>query len=165
MIVLLYFLFYKNEDSIFKNIFENLRTNPSFSIVIFLFGIMPIFNFFGAWDEQLSFKMYSGVSPEGIFYYHEQQTKCLPSKVKEKFVHVTPSTKMQRIILNDWIFFELKVAPYKSRKRLLQVGKELCLCFEKPELAGLELLEVDRWNKEKDKITSFPCSELLRKEN
>ncbi len=163
MIVLLYLLFYKNQESIINSLFEIFRTNLMFSIILILFGVMPLFNFFGAWDEQLSFKMYSGVSPEGIFYYQEKQTDCVPTSVKEKFVHVTPSTKMQRIILDNWVFFELKVAAYKSRKRLLQVGKELCLCIEKPELAGLELLEVDRWNKEKDTITSFPCPKLLGK--
>ena len=164
MILLVYLLFYKNEGSLFKSTLKNFHAFLPFPIIIILFGIMPLFNFFDAWDEQLSFKMYSAVSPEGIFYYHEQQTKCIPSIVKEKFVHVTPSTKDQRIILDDWIFFELKVAPYKSKKRLLQVGEELCHCFEKPELAGLEILEVNRWNRENDRITKYPCSSLLKKE-
>ena len=67
----------------------------------------------------------------------------------------------ERIILDDWAFYNIKVPPYKSKKRILEVGKKLCQCIKKPELAGLELLEVDRWNKAKDSFTNHPCAELL----
>lgn len=162
MIGLLYLLFYKKNNAIFENPIAETRSFLPFSIILLFFGIMPIFNFFDAWDEQLSFKMYSGISPEGIFYYQNQRVSCIPSDIKEKFVHVTPSSKKQRIILDDWAFYDLKVVPYKSKKRILQLGKKLCQCVEKPELAGLELLEVERWDKKKDSFIKHSCLELLQ---
>ena len=161
MILFLYFLFFKNEKPIFKDFFEKAKPSVIISFIGILFGVMPLFNFFNAWDEQLSFKMYSGVSPEGIFYFQDSPAHCIPAKVKEQYVHVTPSAELKKIILDDWIFFELKVPPYKSRKRIIQVAKKLCHCFENPELAGLELLEVNRWDKEKDSLTSFSCLNLM----
>ena len=162
MIFLLYFLFYNDENKIYEYSNRKRQFFSSFSIIFALFTVMPLLNFYGAWDEQLSFKMYSGISPEGVFYYQYQEVVCIPEKMKEKFEHVTPISKKHRIILDDWVFYELKVAPYKSKKRLLQVGKKLCDCIEKPELAGLELLEVERWDKENDKFIQFTCNDLLK---
>lgn len=165
MILLVYWLFYKDESQIFEKILEKSRSFFLLPAIFLLFGVLPVFNFWDAWDEQLSFKMYSGDSPEGIFYYSAQQTDCIPIEVKQRFVHITPHSKEHRIILDDWIFYELKVAPYKNKKRLLQAGQKLCRCIEKPELARFELLEVDRWDKSKDRFTTIPCKELLKNFN
>ena len=161
MIALLYLLFNEQSKPIFSTHKEFKRHWLLPSIFLF-FGIFPVLNFFNAWDEQLSFKMYSGISPEGIFYYKQNQTVCIPNKIKKNFVHTNPSKKLNQIILDDWAFHELNVVPYKSKKRIMQVGEKLCRCVENPELAGIKLLMVYRWNKNEDLLLNYTCAELLK---
>src|SRR5690606_9573082 len=104
-----------------------------------------------------------GISPEGIFYFVENSNECIPDSVRQRFGHETPGTNELSIILDDWAFYELKVAPYKSKKRIMQAGAQLCRCIENPDLARLKILEVERWNKEDDHFSDFSCRELSAK--
>ncbi len=163
MIVLLVLVFYKNKSPEPVTVHETFRLFWPMSAAVVLFGVMPFFNFFNKWDEQLSFKMYSGISPEGIFYFVENSNECIPDSVRQRFGHETPGTNELSIILDDWAFYELKVAPYKSKKRIMQAGAQLCRCIENPDLARLKILEVERWNKEDDHFSDFSCRELSAK--
>ncbi len=161
LIALVYYLFYKNKEVVSIISLTNFRSFSFTPFIVLLFGIMPIFNFFGFWDEQLSFKMYSGMSPEGVIYFNQTEEGCIPLFLEDHFIDISHNSKTTRIVLDDWIIEELYVPPYKSRKRIVQAAQKLCRCFENPELAGLELLEVNRWDKKKDSWTTFPCVDLL----
>ena len=128
--------------------------------ILLLFGIAPILNFWQLWPEQLSFKMYAGTNPEGIFYYYEQDFPNLPPKVASQHLRLTENDRRRNLILDEWIFTELRVGPFASPRRLKQAGKALCQCLEKPEKGGFEILYVSPWNREKDLLISFSCLEL-----
>ena len=59
MILFLYFVFIKGNNN--KVVFENLIIGYN-KIIFSLIGIAPLFNFFGYWDDYLSFNLYSGNS-------------------------------------------------------------------------------------------------------
>ncbi|MFK7806731.1 MAG: hypothetical protein AB8F74_02920, partial [Saprospiraceae bacterium] len=60
MIALVYILFFNENFTGFKS-FWNIGLFPK--IIFFIWGIFPLGNTLELWDEQLSFKMYSGTNP------------------------------------------------------------------------------------------------------
>ena len=59
MIIFLFLLFYKVEESITLK-FENRKWKFISFLMLVLVWVMPIFNFMGKWDHYLSFSLYSG---------------------------------------------------------------------------------------------------------
>lgn len=162
MILLVYSLFFKTKMISFTPTSAIFKKKLQFLPLLLLFGLMPLFNFWHLWDEQLSFKMYSGSNPEGIFYYEPESLKCLPEQIKVLHERPTSSQSKRRIILDEWIFEELRVAPYVSVKRLRQMGRKLCDCVENPANSGLEILITDRWNEKEDIFLSLSCEALQK---
>lgn len=132
----------------------------SFSLVILLLGVMPVFNFFEKWDEQLSLKMYSGASGEAVFYFNDEDLTCVPTpQLKEVSEGLYPQEG--RINLDDWTMNELKVPAYGSDWAYKKAGVELCKCVTEPGLAGIEISDSPRWVIQRE-IKVIPCNKLLR---
>ena len=159
MISLVILLFEKRENLVFGQFKRTIKEFPLFAYSFLLVWVFPMLNSFGNWDEQLSFKMYSGINPEGVFYFYNSDMLCFPPEIQVLLV----GEKTKNIVLDEWSFKELKVAPYISQRTFLQMGKKLCECLEDPELGGLKILRVERWSTKEDYWEEYKCKELLEK--
>ncbi len=160
MVIIVYLLFYDYQTSLFRNFKIQIATFPLLLPVFFLFGLAPILNDWKKWDEQLSFKMYAGTNPEGIFYYYDAQPDCFPA-VTDTLVIESERTGKKHLILDEWAFAEFNAAPYASAKHWRKVARQICRCVDAPERSGLEILWPDRWRKDHEFWEKIPCSELL----
>ena len=156
---------FKNSSNIsfglLKSIFKtNKSAVTSFSLVVILFGIMPLFNFFGKWDEQLSLKMYAGASSEALLYFNDEDLECVPT-VHLKKVYEGIYSEESRIDMDDWAFDELTVPAYGGDWAYKRAGYEFCQCVEEKGLAGIEIFKVNRWNKKTD-TEIVPCNKLIK---
>ena len=138
---------------------EYLRKSYLTIAILILFILMPAFNWVDRWPEPLSFKMYAGNNPEGILYFAKPDTACFPESV---YLLILPpqnneASAKHRLVIDTWCLQELGVAPFVSDASLQYLGAKLCECWQNPDLAGLEILKVDRWDKQKDTYLNFPC--------
>ncbi len=158
MIGLLFLLFYNSKNTIFEDFYQKVKIYPLSAYIIFLFLIMPFFNSFGLWGEQLSMKMYAGTNPEGVLYVDYKQRGCFP-KAAQKLVY---GVNTQRLVIDDWSFSDLKVAPFSADSRLKQIAFPFCTCLKNPKNGGLEILKVSRFSKTNDTVVKISCDQLLK---
>lgn len=124
-------------------------------IIYALFGFLPILNYFEAWPEQQSFKMYTGISPELLIYFDKDDVGCLPEWThKDVF-----GEKLMMYSLDDYAFEELKVPVYTSFYHFKLAGKIFCDCYQ-GEKGGIDIFYSRRLEKETD-IVSIKCPELF----
>jgi hypothetical protein len=144
-----------------RHIFQtNIRTIAAFKLVMVLFGILPVLNFFGKLDDQLALKMYAGAVSEASFYFNDEDLTCLAtSQLDQAREGLYPEET--RIDMDDWAFRELTVPAYGGDWAYKRAGYEFCKCAEEKGLAGIEIFKVNRWDKETEEII-FPCNKLIR---
>lgn len=113
MIMLVGVMFYKRTESGFDLMFFRSKRN----IVTFIFvGVMPIFCFFGKWDDYLSFNLYSGniktlvICVEDVDGYPELKQY----KSSRKIYRFCNDTYL--INATNWALDELKVAVYPEER-------------------------------------------------
>lgn len=160
MMSLLYLLFAHSSANSTISINKMLRTQPILALPFLLFAIFPSLNAFGYYDEQLSFKMYSGTNPEAIFYIDERDDTCFP---KAEFIiggFDEQTTATTRFLLDELAFAQLKTAPYASERTFKSMAKKYCTCLQYPQSGGLEILMVNPWRKDEEVIKRFSCDEL-----
>lgn len=163
MILLLVLLYTPRNDLQQSNPFAVLKAYRPAWISALLLGVFPLFNIFGLWPVNLSFKMYAGNNPEGILYAKEANIPCLSSETiaQVQCLNTSQSTIATcYLIIDDWAFSSLGVAPFSSPQRLKQVARIYCSCLKDQDEAGLEILEVKGWKEEKPE-QKWTCKELI----
>jgi hypothetical protein len=140
-----------------------LKNNPLFKnlgiyFIILFFGIMPLFNFFNLWNDGLSLKMYSGVSSEGVFYFHAKDFECLPDELLDD-LDIGDNKNEMLINLDDWAFEELTVPAFSSDNAYKKAALKFCDCVQHKDQTGVEIHTSPRFEK-KDIIRRFSCQEI-----
>ena len=161
MIAFNFVLFYKKEDNPtiikWKPFFEEKRKSIITILVVFLFGIAPLLNFFELYDNQLSLKMYSGVSNDCVIYFEDTDLECVKNVV-ETDVYYNELTQKMELSLDDWAFEELKTPAYAGFWYYKKLAKKVCDCVES-ENAGILIKKVHRWDWEESQY-QISCKEL-----
>ena len=159
MILIVLLLFYEEE---FVGILSMLKLRWVGPVLFVVWGVMPLGNIFHMWDEQLSFKMYSGAYSEGVLYGPSSQNDCLPEGVQLYFQLNEHKEREQRFILDDWSMLEMNTPPYVSDRTMKRIAKNWCNCQQDQEKSGLEILYVKRWERMAEKpFIRYSCRELL----
>ena len=128
-------------------------------VVLALATFAPALNFFGHWDHFLSASYYTNLSPEGVFYYHKSDRKHLSEQPGNHQFAVRGSEE-EFIVLAVWALETLQVPGYPEERVYRQLGKQLCNCVDKPDLAGMHLVRKQRWRYDVEEL-KVPCSELV----
>ena len=129
--------------------------------IVVILLVLPIFNFFEAWDDHLSFTMYAGVGVDAVFYSRDPGD-CIPEEVGDEAFKDRSGTTY--IALDDWTFLEMKIPVYNSGRFIKRAGTKLCDCLSDYSESGIEVLESkSRWEKETI-IQRFTCKDLLNGE-
>jgi predicted DCC family thiol-disulfide oxidoreductase YuxK len=155
MMLLVVVLFWKTNDSLQDILWVR---NFSFQkIILILFGIMPLFSFFNAWDSYLSFTMYSGNTNSAfmIFAYHSRNS--LPHDINQYVI--TNENRYPTLNLSLWAYDEFNVLPYPETNVYKAVARDVCQYVKDKKNVKLVILG-KRTIFNPDKTTTYSCVAL-----
>ena len=93
-------------------------------IVLVLFALMPILDFFNLWDHYLSSALYSGNRNSGVVYLSDAVFDRLPDKIEDYVTEDGPNRNELDIF--DWSVGELNVPSYPEIRIYKNVAREIC---------------------------------------
>lgn len=112
-------LFWFNKDSSLKQILNPGKSAQKW-VAIALFGVLPLFNFFGLWDAYLSLALYSGNTLRANLLVTREQYNRLGPAAKRS---TTPSGEGYEIDIYDWCLAELNVASYPEARAYQKLAR------------------------------------------
>ncbi len=117
-------------------------------LTLLLFAVMPLFSFFGWWDDYLSAALYSGNTMEAQLYVDAPARKALPSTVRERHTYVNdqePSLPAYTVDISNWAIEELNVPPYPARRVYRHIAAAIARQGEAPNGVVLIIEEPPDW--------------------
>lgn len=142
MMVLVVILFWRTEGFSARKILIP-QTSLFHGLVLLLFGIMPLFSFFGLWDAYLSASLYSYNTKSAMINVNEPVKNRLPETVRDSALKSgTDGPNILSII--DWSMQELNVPPYLESRVFKNVARHVCTYAERP--SEVKLLIRDKPN-------------------
>lgn len=90
------------------------------SIVIILFLVIPLLNFFNLWDHFLSASLYSGKKPYAKVHITGPVKKQFPEVVLSEF------NLLNELSVRDWSYAELNTPEYPQPRIYKQIFRQLC---------------------------------------
>ena len=112
-------------------------------IILVLFGIMPLFSFFGLWDSYLSASLYSANVPEATVVFRGAVREQLPRRIRSYVRNRPAGTYMLKI--GDWALGELNVPPYPAMRAYRMVGADICKYSNNSPDVVLLMYDKDTW--------------------
>jgi hypothetical protein len=158
-LILLLITILRENIAFVKSNFKLLRLNY---FVFIMFIIMPIFNFFGYWDSNLSGMLYSGTISK-MTYYSQQSNELVNSRKREDFIkekEINTEKKPKTDILY-WAYQDINVFGYPEPRYYKRIAKHLCITSKKKSDV-IEIIIKEKFTA-KQKIESCSCQELLTK--
>lgn len=121
MILFVFVLFY-NESVTGVTDFRNALSSFAPRIIIILFVLMPLFNFFNSWDSYLSHNLYSGNTSNGSIYISGSVKQRLPAYLQP---YAIAEGNQYQINIKYWCMMELGVPAYPEKRNFASVTKTL----------------------------------------
>lgn len=125
MMLFVVILFWRPEGFSARNILIP-RTSLLHGAALLLFGIMPLFSFFGLWDSYLSMSLYSSNTKNAVLYVNKAADDSLPETIRELAVKSEANSANTRISITKWSWEDLNVPAYPESRVLQSVGKHVC---------------------------------------
>ncbi|MDQ3076625.1 MAG: DCC1-like thiol-disulfide oxidoreductase family protein [bacterium] len=135
MILIVAILFW-NSNTSFKEIIFNNKSYFHY-IVVVLFGIMPLFSFFGMWDSYLSSTLYSGNIKEGTIYVSSNVKSKLSPEIQVYAQEI--KSNEHKISIYNWSFGELNVPPYPEERIFKNITQYVCSYASEPNDVQLKI--------------------------
>lgn len=88
--------------------------------------VLPVLNFFGAWDAYLSFALYAGNTMQAVVLVPPESIAGLPEVIRR---NTWQSSEPMFVDLNRWSYDELAVPAYPARRVMTAIGMEVCQRF------------------------------------
>jgi len=131
-------LFWRVRSLSLKDLAE-ARFLPLSTVAVVLFGVMPLFSFFGLWDSYLSAALYSGNISEAAVYVSDSVRRSLPAEV-QRYVSKGASNDYW-LDITGWSFGELNVPPYPEKRIYKNIARRICRHAREPSEVILEIHE------------------------
>lgn len=129
MVIFVVILFWRTRNSSAKNI---LVPKTFFhGLVLLLFGIMPLFSFFGLWDSYLSASLYSGNTKSATVYVDDEVKNELPETVRDPALKGR-ANNANVLSISDWSWEELNVPIYPESRVFKNVARHVCAYTQPP---------------------------------
>ncbi|MEZ4687636.1 MAG: hypothetical protein R3B47_16705 [Bacteroidia bacterium] len=142
LITLVTALFWKKDNSLH---FWKNSSRPMLALnllAVLLFGLLPAFNLAGAWDDFLSFSLYSDKAKRYYIAVEQGEVYKLGPTLRPYFVAIAGMQGGEMIDINEWAMEELKVPFYPERAALRKLSKPFCrLGIEDEKLLFIEYLQ------------------------
>ncbi len=111
--------------------------------MLLLFGLMPIFNFFGYWDAYLSASLYSGNTMKAEFLLPESAYRRLPEAVRRHAYETFDRKYSLEVFL--WSIEELNVPTYPAERVFRSILRHLQGFCDPADQVELILLHPPHW--------------------
>lgn len=122
MIILVTLLFWKSQDVSIQQILWTQRFLYQ-RLLLLLFGILPIFGYYGHWDSYLSASLYSGNTRNALVSQDVSTSKNSPAKFS---IYAVESNGRYATDLGQWSYNEVNVPSYPEPRVYRQIFKKLC---------------------------------------
>jgi predicted DCC family thiol-disulfide oxidoreductase YuxK len=155
MICFVLLLFYNAEFRI-ADLFGK-RSAVFLKIIIVLFLIMPLFNFFGLWDSYLSSALYSGDIAQGTVYMDSAVKDALPAAVSQYATSSSPGE--YSLSITDWSSGEMNTPSYPEARIFKNVTRYICGYATDPMEVTLVVQEKPTIGASQN-IENYTCSNL-----
>jgi hypothetical protein len=100
-------------------------------LILLLFGVMPLFSFFGLWDSYLSASLYSDNIKRATLHISESVKDRLPETVRGS-VNTSGASDSSTINITEWSYKELNVPPYPEDRVFKNAARHVCAYAEEP---------------------------------
>lgn len=128
------------------------------TVVLILFGIMPLFSFVNLWDSYLSSSLYSGNVEAAVIEISEPVKGRLPPAI-QTFQQSRADGKVE-INPARWSLIELNVPSYPEERIFLNVTKKICAYAEEPSEVTLTIYgKLNLWTGSRG-TRSYNCADL-----
>lgn len=95
------------------------------TLVLLLFGILPILSFANLWDSYLSAALYSGNLTEAVIYATDAGQAALPADMQSRFQHTSDNISV--LNMQRWAVEDLNVTPYSETRVFKAIARQLCV--------------------------------------
>ena len=119
MIVFVLILFNNDTPSGMAETRSMLHYHSS-KLVLALFVLMPLFNFFNYWDSYLSHNLYSGNTSNGVVYISDAVKQKLPAYLQ---TYAPGELNQNQVNIKYWCMMELGVPAYPEKRNFEAVTK------------------------------------------
>lgn len=105
-----------------KVLVSELRSSLKFhtvKIVLVLFVLMPLLNFFNCWDSYLSHNLYSGNTSNGVIYVSDAVKEKLPEHIRP---YALGDLGQNQITIKYWCMMEIGVPAYPEKRNFISVS-------------------------------------------
>ncbi|MEK6280319.1 MAG: hypothetical protein AABN95_08175 [Acidobacteriota bacterium] len=100
-----------------------LPTKLFHTLVLVLFGVLPVFSLIGLWDSYLSSALYSGNTEQAVIYLSPATVERLPSNLHQ---YIWQHTEPFFLDINRWAYGELNVPVYPESRIFKKVAIQVC---------------------------------------
>lgn len=121
MILLLYSVFIRTKSFTFSFRYMVLRWNI---VVLLFFAFLPILSFSGYWEQYLSSSLYSGNALSMVICVDDQKEVYPLRNYFSKTDYKGVCTGDAKIVLQNWAFAEIRIAPYPEEWYYRRFKKE-----------------------------------------
>lgn len=161
MIFFVYILFLKGGEDDFRMAINELRSNIFLVAPIFLVWVLPFLNFFGYWDDYLSFSLYSNRPSRFYIAIQQKEIKMIDRQFENYFESIPGLRGGQLIAIDKWAFSELNVPFYPETRLFKKLSRKFCeLGIPDDKLVFLELT----YKKNAPQVKKFLCGDLNKSE-
>ena len=122
MIACLIILFRKTGDFSWREIVQ-FRPVSFQTLVLLLFGFIPVLSFFNLWDSYLSSALYTANKNKGTLVLSDAALGQLPESIQD---YAGGDQDRNTIDISDWSFGELNVPPYPEFRIYKNVARRAC---------------------------------------
>jgi hypothetical protein len=144
------------------NIYQEFKSYRLNYIVLVLFGLLPVLNFFGYWDDTLSGALYSGTQSNVVFYYKTEDEPELArlTKAGTSIIETSDDGSISKTWFMYWSVYDIQVPFYHGSRYYSRFGRVLCEKSENPKNSGIEIIERSKFTAVKT-VSRCSCLELL----
>lgn len=118
--ILFVLLLFNNDASFSMTETRSMLHYHNSKIVLALFVLMPLFNFFNDWDSYLSHNLYSGNTSGGVVYISDNVKQKLPPYLQ---TYAAGELNQNQINIKYWCMMELGVPAYPEKRNFEAVTK------------------------------------------
>lgn len=155
MILFVAALFWKNQETDPRSIF--VPRNVFHALVLLLFGLLPVFSFFGLWDSYLSAALYSGNTDQAVIILDSAVIDRLPMAVHSD---IWQSSRPFFLDINRWSYDELNVPTYPEPRVYKQVAERICVYTANSSMIKLMIRERPDVFSGRRKSNYYDCDHL-----
>ncbi len=159
MMVFVVILFWRTERFSARDVLIPRTLAPFHGLVLILFGVMPLFSYFGFWDSYLSMSLYSGNIKDARIQVHEAVKDKLPETIRD-FALKSGANNTNIVSITDWSFNELNVPPYPENRIYKNVARHVCGYANDPSRVTLLIREKPHLVDGSKEVKSYDCSGL-----